>query len=70
MATYVVSAAGELGVPFGALLEGGYDLEALAASVGATLEAFADESREPESVEREELTERAAALVNQHWSVS
>ena len=35
----------ELGVPVGAVLEGGYDLDALAASVAATLEAFASARR-------------------------
>jgi len=41
MAGQVRDLARELGVPFGALLEGGYDLDALAASVAASLEAFA-----------------------------
>jgi acetoin utilization deacetylase AcuC-like enzyme len=69
MATHVASAARTLGVPFGALLEGGYDLEALAASVAATLEAFADESTDPEEFERDEITDRAAAVVRQYWPV-
>ena len=42
MATHVRATAHELGVPFGAVLEGGYDLDALAASVAATLEVFAN----------------------------
>ena len=69
MAAHVGSAARELGVPFGALLEGGYDLDALAASVAATLEAFADESAQPGDFERDEITDRAAAVVKQYWPV-
>jgi acetoin utilization deacetylase AcuC-like enzyme len=41
MATRVRDLAAELGVPVGAVLEGGYDLDALAASTVATLEALA-----------------------------
>jgi acetoin utilization deacetylase AcuC-like enzyme len=70
MATHVAATARGLGVPFGAVLEGGYELDALAASVAATLEAFADESAEPESFERDEITERAAAVVREHWTLS
>ncbi len=40
MGTRVREAAGRLGAPYGAVLEGGYDLDALAASVAATLEVF------------------------------
>jgi hypothetical protein len=35
--------------------------------VAATLEAWADDSAEPEDFAREEVTERAAAVVKQHW---
>jgi acetoin utilization deacetylase AcuC-like enzyme len=69
MATHVAATARDLGVPFGAVLEGGYDLDALAGSVAATLEAFADEHAEPESFEREEITDRAAVVVQQYWPV-
>jgi acetoin utilization deacetylase AcuC-like enzyme len=69
MATQVAATARGLGVPFGAVLEGGYDLVALAASVAATLEAFGDDSRQPESFERDELTERAAEAVGRHWQI-
>jgi acetoin utilization deacetylase AcuC-like enzyme len=69
MATHVVATARALGVPFGAVLEGGYDLDALAASVAATLEALGDDEREPESVDLEEVTDRAASIVRQHWPV-
>ena len=40
MARWVVSLGAELGVPVGAVLEGGYDLDALAGSVAATLEVL------------------------------
>jgi acetoin utilization deacetylase AcuC-like enzyme len=69
MATHVVSTARSLGVPFGGLLEGGYDLDALAASVAVTLEAFSQDDAEPESFERDEVTERVAGVVKQYWPV-
>jgi acetoin utilization deacetylase AcuC-like enzyme len=67
MATHVVATARDLGAPFGAVLEGGYDLDALAASVAVTLEAFADDDAAPEHFERDELTERAASVARQYW---
>jgi acetoin utilization deacetylase AcuC-like enzyme len=69
MATHVVATARGLGVPFGATLEGGYDLDALAASVAATLEAFGEDDVEPEHFERDELTARATAVVEQCWTL-
>jgi acetoin utilization deacetylase AcuC-like enzyme len=69
MAAHVRAAARELDVPFGAVLEGGYDLDALAASVAGTLEAFADDSGEPQDFEREEVTDRLAATMKQYWPV-
>jgi acetoin utilization deacetylase AcuC-like enzyme len=69
MATHVASTARSLGVPFGSLLEGGYDLDALAASVAATLEGFAGETAEPESFDSDEVTERCASVVRQYWPV-
>ena len=42
MAGQVRDLARELGVPFGALLEGGYDLDAVRDSTGAVVEALAD----------------------------
>jgi acetoin utilization deacetylase AcuC-like enzyme len=68
MAAHVKSAARELGVPFGAVLEGGYDLGALAASVAATLEVFgSDDGAQPEDVERDALTAEAATVVGKYW---
>src|SRR4051794_16187649 len=69
MATHVAVTAGQLGVPFGAVLEGGYDLDALAVSVAATLEAFGADAAEAEQVAADEVTARAAAVVKQYWPV-
>jgi acetoin utilization deacetylase AcuC-like enzyme len=43
MAASVRSLAGDLGVPVGLMLEGGYDLGALARSLAATLETLASD---------------------------
>ena len=67
MATHVTSTARGLGVPFGAVLEGGYDLDALATSVAATLEAFGYDAAEPEDFTWDELAERAAGVIQQYW---
>ena len=48
--------------PVGAVLEGGYDLDALAGSVVETLSALGD-GGEPAPVERHPLAERAAATL-------
>jgi acetoin utilization deacetylase AcuC-like enzyme len=70
MAAQVKSAARALGAPFGAVLEGGYDLGALAASVAATLEVLgADDDPQPEEVSRDQLTADAAAVVGNYWPV-
>ncbi len=69
LATQVRALGNELGVPVGAVLEGGYDLAALASSVVATMEAFAD-GGEPRSVEPDELTRAAAEQVGRYWKVS
>ena len=66
MALHVRALGEELGVPAGAVLEGGYDLSALARSCAATLEAFADGGT-PRGVEPDELTRRAAAAVARYW---
>jgi acetoin utilization deacetylase AcuC-like enzyme len=67
MAAHVRSTARDLGIPFGAVLEGGYDLDALASSVAATLESFGDDSRAAEDFERDELTDHASAVLGQFW---
>jgi acetoin utilization deacetylase AcuC-like enzyme len=58
----------ELDVPVGAMLEGGYDLAALAGSVAATMEALADGGA-ARSVERHPLTEAAAGTLGRYWEL-
>jgi acetoin utilization deacetylase AcuC-like enzyme len=58
-----------LGAPVGAVLEGGYDLEALAQSLAATMEALRD-GGEPASYEPNALTERASEQVSRFWSLA
>jgi acetoin utilization deacetylase AcuC-like enzyme len=69
MALHVRALGEQLGVPVGAVLEGGYDLRALAASVAATLEAFA-EGGEPPSYERDALTDGAIAALERYWPLT
>jgi acetoin utilization deacetylase AcuC-like enzyme len=65
----MVRALGErVGAPVGAVLEGGYALDALAASVLATMEGLTDD-RPPASVPPDFLTSRAAAHVGHFWSL-
>ena len=66
MALHVRALADELGVPAGAVLEGGYDLGALTASAAATLEALAV-GGEPRSVEPGPLVTAAAGQVGRYW---
>jgi acetoin utilization deacetylase AcuC-like enzyme len=68
MALHVGALGAEVGAPVGAVLEGGYDLAALAASVAATLEAFAAGGEAP-STARNGVTERAAEVVGRYWPV-
>jgi acetoin utilization deacetylase AcuC-like enzyme len=58
-----------LGKPVGCVLEGGYDLDALAASVAATMEALAAGDGEPRRHPRGELVDEAAAAVGRHWEL-
>ena len=66
MARHMRALADELGVPVGAVLEGGYDLGALAASVAATMEALS-EGGEPRSMEPGPLVKAAAEQVSRFW---
>jgi acetoin utilization deacetylase AcuC-like enzyme len=66
MARYIRGLGERTGAPVGAVLEGGYALDALAASVCATMEALA--GNEPVgSVAPDFFTSRAAAHVGFHW---
>jgi acetoin utilization deacetylase AcuC-like enzyme len=58
----------ELGAPVGAVLEGGYDLDALASSVALTMEALAN-GGEPAPVELHPLAETAAGRMRSWWSL-
>ncbi len=57
-----------LGKPVGYVLEGGYDLGALAASVAVSMECLAD-GGEPASSPRGELVEEAVGVLGRYWEV-
>jgi acetoin utilization deacetylase AcuC-like enzyme len=66
MARQVRGLADSLGVPVGAVLEGGYDLRALAASVAATLEGLRDGGPyEPPAPHP--ISTRAAEVLGRYW---
>lgn len=58
----------QAGAPVGAVLEGGYALHALVASVSATMEALAGDEP-PDSVAPDFQTSRAASYVSHHWEL-
>jgi acetoin utilization deacetylase AcuC-like enzyme len=66
MARHVRALGERTGAPVGAVLEGGYALEALAESVAATMEALAGD-RPPESVAPDFPTSRAASHIGHFW---
>jgi acetoin utilization deacetylase AcuC-like enzyme len=57
-----------VGAPVGVVLEGGYALEPLAASVAATLEALAGD-QPPDLVAPDYLTARAASHIGHYWTL-
>jgi len=67
LAAHVRQLARDLGVPVGAVLEGGYDLGALAESVVATLESLSQGVDPPDEVEPHPLSERAASVIGRYW---
>jgi acetoin utilization deacetylase AcuC-like enzyme len=67
LALRVRALADTLGAPLGGVLEGGYDLQALARSCAASLRAFATDGAAPEPVEPHPLAARAAERVAEHW---
>ena len=69
MGAHVRAVAGELSAPFGGLLEGGYDLDALAQSVAATLAAFSN-GADPEEVDAEDVTAQAIEVAGSYWPVA
>jgi acetoin utilization deacetylase AcuC-like enzyme len=66
MGLWMRSLADSVGAPVGAVLEGGYDLPALASSCAASLEALRD-GGSPPSVEAHPLALEAAAVVGRYW---
>ena len=68
MARHVRDLSERVGAPVGAVLEGGYALEPLAASVAATLEALAGDEP-PDSVAPDFSTTRAASFIGHHWEL-
>jgi acetoin utilization deacetylase AcuC-like enzyme len=60
--------AASLGKPVGYVLEGGYDLGALAASVATSMESLVS-GEEPRSFSRGPLVEQAAAALGRYWEV-
>ncbi len=66
LALHVSSLAAELGVPAGAVLEGGYDVDALADSAVATMEAL-EHGGAPRSVAAGPLVSAAAERIGVHW---
>ena len=69
MACHVRDAAIEWGAPVGAVLEGGYDLPALADSVVATMAALGGEGEAAPAAPEGIVTPRAASHVAHHWSL-
>ena len=68
MARHLRALGEEVGAPVGAVLEGGYALDALAASVAATLEALAGDEP-PDMVAPDFLTTRAASYIGHYWTL-
>jgi acetoin utilization deacetylase AcuC-like enzyme len=67
MARSMRGLADELDVPLGVVLEGGYDLEALAESTVATLEVVGAEESEHPSVTLHPLAAQAAGRLAERW---
>jgi acetoin utilization deacetylase AcuC-like enzyme len=68
LARHARAIADRAGAPVGAVLEGGYDVDALAGSVAATLAALA-EGEAPGGVEADAITQRATSVVGRYWDL-
>jgi acetoin utilization deacetylase AcuC-like enzyme len=68
MAGHVRHLGEATGAPVGAVLEGGYDLAALAGSVAATMEGLAGDDG-PRSVSPDFATGRAASQIGHFWAL-
>jgi acetoin utilization deacetylase AcuC-like enzyme len=69
MARHVRGLAGALGVPLGAVLEGGYEPTALASCVQETLAALGGDETARSAAPESLLTSRAAAHIGHYWSL-
>ena len=69
MTRHVRDLAGELDVPVGTVLEGGYEPAAVARCVRATLLALAGDQPAHSAAPDAMLTSRAAAQIGHHWSL-
>jgi acetoin utilization deacetylase AcuC-like enzyme len=70
MASRMRALGDELGAPVGAVLEGGYDLSALASSVAETMAALANgRAAPPEPLARHPLADQAAAVLGPYWKL-
>jgi acetoin utilization deacetylase AcuC-like enzyme len=68
MSSRVRALGDELGAPVGAVLEGGYDLDALAGSVAETMAALGNGAA-PAGVARHPLADQAAAVLGRYWEL-
>ena len=68
MSSLVRALGEELGAPVGALLEGGYDLRALAESVPETMAALAGDA-DPPAAARHPLADQAAEVLGRYWEL-
>ena len=69
MAAQLRALGEEVGAPVGALLEGGYDLDALASSVAETMAALTGPDGAPPEVARHPLADEAAAVLGRYWDL-
>jgi acetoin utilization deacetylase AcuC-like enzyme len=68
MARHVRALGEQSGAPVGAVLEGGYALDALADSVAATMAALVDD-QPPDSIAPDHVTARAASHIGHYWTL-
>ena len=69
LARQVRALGDELGAPVGAVLEGGYDLRALAESVAETMNGLTGDEPAAEVDERHPLAEAAARVLGRYWDL-
>ncbi len=69
LARQVRALGDELGAPVVAVLEGGYDLRALAESVAETMSGLAGDEPPPAVAERHPLAEAAVGVLGRYWDL-